>query len=385
MISKLRLRHWKSHMESEFDFDSGVNAIIGIMGSGKTSILQAISFGLYGTFPAHQARRLSLEDLIMNKPQVMDEASVELEFSVGRDDYSVLRVLKRGKGTIKAELRKKGRLVEATPQGVTGEVSRILDMDYELFSKAVYSEQNGIDYFLKIPRGQRMDHIDRMLRLDRFEKAREGAVALSNRIRHEREEKLKLLAELRKERLPERINGLRGELEDISQEIGKFETELSMYRERTKELSEKVSTLEKEEEMLNDHERNLEGIISGLKQVTESIRERVGKDTAPRKSLEARLKSLESAIKELEHGIDSATKASESGREMIASLNAEIRIIKESLNDIESLEDQCPLCESEITKLKKRELVEIKKISEDRLRKKVISEADKVKESEKNL
>ena len=43
MISKVRLRNWKSHIESEFEFSSGVNAIIGIMGSGKTSILQAIS------------------------------------------------------------------------------------------------------------------------------------------------------------------------------------------------------------------------------------------------------------------------------------------------------------------------------------------------------
>ena len=386
VISRVRLRNWKSHMESEFEFSRGVNAIIGIMGSGKTSILQAISFGLYGTFPAHQARRVGLEDLIMKKPQAMDEAEVGIEFSVEGKRFSVTRVLKRGKGTVKAELRKEGRLVEATPQGVTTEVSRILGMDYELFSRAVYSEQNAMDYFLAIPRGKRMEHIDRMLRLDIFENAREGAVSLANRISQEREEKLKMLSELRKERLPERIDRLRKELETLQEGIGSLEKDAGKAGKEADRLDAELSGLESDEEDLAEAKQALEGIESGLGQVEESLEEKSGGlENLDRKELESRVESLDHAVKELESGIEAARKSSVKGRESIASMNAEIRIFRESIEGISKLGDRCPTCEQEITSMKKRELVDTRKFREEKLRKRVIGEAGKVEENVKNL
>lgn len=382
MITRVRLRNWKSHMESEFGFSRGVNAIMGIMGSGKTSIMQAISFGLYGTFPAHQARRVGLEDLIMKKPQVMDEAEVEIEFSVGEKKYSVARNIQRGKGTVRAELREEGRLVEATPQGVTREVARILDMDYELFSKAVYSEQNAMDYFLRIPRGKRMEHIDRMLGLDRFERAREGAVSLSNRIRQEREEKLRLVSELRKERLPERIYQLRKELEGLQEDVVKLEKDAEKTGRDAGELEKKVSVFEGDEEDLNEAMKNLEGVDAGMKQIEENLAEKAGGFKGlDRKGVSSRLGSLDRGIRELEEGISAARKGSEQGRENVASLNAEIRIITEGVKEINGLKDRCPLCESEISSLKKRELVETRKFMEDKLRKQVVEEASRVEES----
>ncbi|MCK4714940.1 MAG: AAA family ATPase [Candidatus Aenigmarchaeota archaeon] len=369
MITRIRLRNWKSHLESEFEFSSGVNAIIGIMGSGKTSIMQAISFALFGTFPALQTRRVSLDDLIMKKPQDMKEAEVELEFSLGDKKYSVLRALKKEKGTVKAEFRESGRLIEASPQGVTREVSRVLDMDYDMFSKAVYSEQNAIDYFLRIPRGQRMEHIDRMLKLDRFEKARENAVSLSNRIKQERGEKLRLLAELRKEQLPNRISKLREELEGLMAELEKLEAERERTAKAVSELESQVSGSERDEEELNDVRRSLEGIGEGVRQIEENIKERASSfEGLDSRGISARLSLLDNAVKELEQDIDTSSSGIEQKREKVASLNAEIRLITDSLQRINVLGDRCPLCESEISGQKKRELVESRKIREDMLR-----------------
>ena len=44
MISRVRLENWKKHEDSVYDFKDGCNIIIGPMGAGKSSILQAISF-----------------------------------------------------------------------------------------------------------------------------------------------------------------------------------------------------------------------------------------------------------------------------------------------------------------------------------------------------
>jgi exonuclease SbcC len=372
MINKVRLRNWKSHLESEFEFSKGVNAIIGIMGSGKTSIMQAISFGLFGTFPALQSRRLGLDDLIMKKPQVLNEAEVYLEFTLGGKVYSVMRVIQRGKGTVRAELREAGRLVEASPQGVTREVARILDMDYELFSKAVYSEQNAIDYFLRIPRGQRMEHIDRMLRLDRFENARENSISLSNRIKTEREEKLRLFEELRKEKLPERITGLRKELEGFQEEIQKLESESENAGKRLAKIEDEVSGFEEDEAELTEIRKSLEGIESGIRQIEESVKEKVGlMKGLDLERASGEMESLEKEVHELEKGVDTARKSVERGREGVASLNTEINLIKQSLEDIHRLGDKCPLCESEISPAKKRELEGGRKEREKNLRNEV--------------
>lgn len=386
MINKVRLRNWKSHLESEFEFSKGVNAIIGIMGSGKTSIMQAISFGLFGTFPALQSRRLGLDDLIMKKPQVMNEAEVYLEFTLGGKSYSVMRIIQRGKGTVKAELREAGRLVEASPQGVTREVARILDMDYELFSKAVYSEQNAIDYFMRIPRGQRMEHIDRMLRLDRFEKARENSISLSNRIKTEREEKLRLFEELRKEKLPERITGLRKELEGFQEEIQKLESESEEAGKRLARVEDEVSGFEEDEAELTEIRKSLEGIESGIRQIEESIKEKAGLMVGfDLENVSGEMESLEKEVHELEKGVDTARKSVERSREGVASLNTEINLIKQSLEDIHRLGDKCPLCESEISPAKKSELEGSRKEREKKLRNEVSVMVKEIEGSNKRV
>ena len=149
MITRIKLNNWKSHLDSELLFSKGVNALIGIMGSGKTSVMQAIAFALFGTFSGVSSRRLALDDLIMKKPHSKDSALVELEFVLNGKKYSVKRILERGKGTVSAEIREEGKLLEVNPQGVKREVERILQMDYDLFQRAVYSEQNRIDYCKK--------------------------------------------------------------------------------------------------------------------------------------------------------------------------------------------------------------------------------------------
>ena len=80
MITRVRLKNWKSHLDSEFNFSKGVNTLLGIMGSGKSSVLDGICFALFGTFPAVNQRKLKLDDMIRNKPEQAQSSVVELDF-----------------------------------------------------------------------------------------------------------------------------------------------------------------------------------------------------------------------------------------------------------------------------------------------------------------
>src|SRR5580658_8943570 len=91
MIDSIEITNWKTHKNTKLSFQKGVNVLIGVMGAGKSSAIDAISFGLFGTFPALKSRRITLEGLITNRPSIQSEATIKLSFSVDNDNYVVTR------------------------------------------------------------------------------------------------------------------------------------------------------------------------------------------------------------------------------------------------------------------------------------------------------
>src|SRR3989344_8933362 len=139
--------------------------------------MDALCFGLFGTFPALQARKVKIEDMIMKKPKDQKDAEVKVFFDEDGQEWSVKRTISKVKAT-SAELRKGQQLVEGPqPSRVNETLEKLLKVDYDLFTRAIYTEQNQIDMFLTIPKGARMKKIDELLAIDKFEKARATAIA----------------------------------------------------------------------------------------------------------------------------------------------------------------------------------------------------------------
>ncbi len=418
MITRVRLVNWKSHLNSELEFSKGVNALFGIMGSGKTSVMQAIAFALFGTFSALGSRKLSLDDLIMSKPSSKDSASVEVEFAANGKKYSVKRVVKRDSGTTTAEIRENGKLLEVNPQGVSREVERVLQMDYDMFSRAVYSEQNALDYFLQIPKGKRMQQIDAMLKLDRYETAREKAVSIRNRLFERRKEMLRVVEDMKGRRFEEKTSDLEKTLAGKKNEAEKLNSEASAIERARKRLSEKVVTYEADDRMLNDIVRKSDSLSSRIAEMQRQLESRKLKVRGTAKTtpeslkqakseayrLEARLEGFESEIRILRDGV-----ATKNGRihffreqikdaklrlsagkenelrlkkleaalgenpdkklgEMLESLDAlrkklyalaaEREAVEKGLSELKGAGDKCPVCESHLTGERKKELLE---------------------------
>jgi len=378
MIKRVVLSNWKSHLHSEFEFSPGVNAMVGIMGSGKTSVLQAISFALYGTIPALQSRRVSLDDMIMKRPQRKEKAEVEVEFIADRNVYSVKREIRLGKGTTHAEIRENGRLLDVNPKGVTSEVERILEMDYDLFTKAVYSEQNAIDFFLRIPRGQRMGLIDRMLKLDRFDFVRSESVSLSNRIAGSVMERARMLDAMKRDGIEDGIGGMEKEIKGIEEEKESNDAAVKKLSEQITSLREELEALEDKAETINEKRQELEGVRAGLEELEGSIGKR---KVAGGKDLNKKLKEKRKEVSFLEKGMKEERESLRSARERVASLNTEIRIIRESIGDLRRIDAKCPLCESEISPDHKRRIEEKRISEEEKLREKVREMAGKASDS----
>ena len=65
IIKSIKLQNFRSHSNTELNFDTGISVLIGENGAGKTSILEAISFAL---FKQHVAK---IDDLIKRETHEM--------------------------------------------------------------------------------------------------------------------------------------------------------------------------------------------------------------------------------------------------------------------------------------------------------------------------
>ena len=316
MIKKVKLKNWRSHLDSEFEFSTGTNALLGPMGAGKTSVLDSISFALFGIFPTLQSRKVKLDDIIMRKPFEKDKAEVEVHFQVDGKNYSVRRVIERGKGTTYSELREEGKLIEApNSQRVTEMVEKILKVNYELFSKAIYSEQNALDEFLKMARGERMKKIDELLMIDKFEKARASLVTLTNRLIDRKLGKQSVIDQVNVEEVKEKIKELKSSLEQISsekEELSKFLTrvlkerkELEREIKELKEIAEEMERLEKEEEGIRSAMREIKEMMDSLE---EALKKKTEEEVTQKLSeLDSKVKKLESDLKKKEEEYQKAS------------------------------------------------------------------------------
>jgi len=147
---RLELEGFTSFAEhTELDFAAlDLFAITGPTGAGKSSLIDAIVFALYGWVPrvgkeyrqliSHGAERLA----------------VQLEFQVGTERFRVSRNVRKSDGRIQARLERlvdggTGESVAGKVQEIESEIERIVGLDHDAFTRSVVLPQGEFDRFLK--------------------------------------------------------------------------------------------------------------------------------------------------------------------------------------------------------------------------------------------
>ncbi len=419
MIKSIELMNWKSHLASKLEFSSGVNGLIGIMGSGKSSITDAICFGLFGTFPKLQQRKVKLEDIVMKKPVDSKRSEIIVEFDSNGKTYKVKRVIDTDKrGGSSAEIMEDGKNIDANPKHVTEMVEQILKTDYELFSRAVYSEQNQLDYFLTVPKSERKKKIDELIRINKFETARAGANTVSNRLENLKDSKSLIIESLKNLADEKRISDMDDEIKNIEKNIFTMTAEAEFLEstrvpklydrileaedckksyenvlsesnsnnaaiEKTMEHLEKVksrilgkdaddirkeiSAVSKEIEELDRMLRNDRESVNRASKIVFECEAKVNsmKNYASdadsrikqKEAYEKELKEIESSFSDIEGILESQKNEYEKKIGMSKSLQAKIGEIGESMEKIKNVGDKCPVCDSDISEERKNKII----------------------------
>ncbi|WP_017300487.1 AAA family ATPase [Nodosilinea nodulosa] len=173
MIPKhIALKNFLSYRDASLDF-SGLHVVCvaGANGAGKSSLLEAIAWALWG-----QSRAAADDDIIH---QGAMEASVSFQFQQGEHTYRAIRSRHRSQGTsLEFQVYTAAGWRVLTQRGVRATqtmICRHLRLDYDTFLNSAYLRQGGADDFMLKRPGDRKQILADLLKLSHYDRLAEQA------------------------------------------------------------------------------------------------------------------------------------------------------------------------------------------------------------------
>jgi len=270
VFNKIR---WKNFLSTgnhftEVDFENyNTNLIIGTNGSGKSTILDALTFGLFNK-PFRK----------INKPQLVNSSNekdclVEIEFSVNNKKYLVRRGIKPNIFDIEVE----GKLLHKESDDRANQKileENILKVNYKSFTQIVVLGSSSFVPFMQLTTSNRREVIEDLLDIRIFS-------TMNNLIKDKIKEKkdqiksldlkkqtLKEKAEMQKNFIEELENRGNANINANKEKIANLDSEVGIYIEQNSRTEEDIHKFTKEqEEVLGASDKlaklnNLKGKIS---------------------------------------------------------------------------------------------------------------------------
>nr|WP_320160459.1 SMC family ATPase [uncultured Methanoregula sp.] len=163
ILDRLVLDNFKRFRHEEIHFRDGITGILGNNGTGKSSLVQAIFFALYGV----QATGISADYIVSSFASPKEKCEVRLDFRIGGDEYAVVRTFKKGKSvTHDASFYKNAKMMATGVSQVEAEVKRTLGMGPVDFKNTIYAGQKDLLTLLENTPGKRKEWFLRALGID---------------------------------------------------------------------------------------------------------------------------------------------------------------------------------------------------------------------------
>ncbi len=285
IIEEVELENFISHRRTIIRFTPGVTLIVGPNGAGKTSIVDAITYTLFGV---HGRGQPQAKDPVIRIGASI--AKTKVVFSIGSRRYMAIRLVSRGgPGESKLYLvEDKGpRLLAEGITKVKAEVGRLVGVNPDMLRQLMVARQGEIDAIMRSSE-ERKKLVNAALQVEAVEKAYERmgqviehwrarlnavTVKLEYAERRLRELRLKMKKlEDAKKRL-EKLRSEKDELETVVSELRRRVAELEKARRKFEELNayraglrERIRLLREEVRALEDKVRVLEERRKGLEE-----------------------------------------------------------------------------------------------------------------------
>ena len=365
-LESLQLRNIRSYKDEKITFRDGTTLLSGDIGSGKSSILLAIEFTLFGILRGE----LTGENLLRHGEK---EAETVLSFTIEGKDVEVKRTLEKSSGRVqqgKGYVSIDGVAEEGTAQEIKSKVLDILGYPKNLLTKnpdifryTVYTPQEDMQKILYEDEEDRLIEIRRIFDLEKYKRVKENANEYAKDLRR------------RKRMLKDKFDGLDDDKETVKEKKEKKTKKEEKIEDVTKKHAEKKQELENVKEEIEKYELTIDTLNDlekkhaetktkkkhTKKEIKQLKKEIEDLDTEEKdEDLDKPDVSLEDAKekkKECEERLDELRDKKTGIENKKAVLQNKIEDSQELKKEIETLED-CPTCGQTVTEEHKEKVRE---------------------------
>ena len=352
-FEKLKYKNFLSsgNTFTEIDLNSNKSTlVVGHNGSGKSTMLDALSFGLFGK--AHRnINKRQLVNSINNKSML-----VEIEFQIGVNSFKVIR----GEKPKLFEIWKNGTMINQSShlkdyQKILEQ--NILKLNHKSFHQVVVLGSSSFIPFMQLAGGHRREVIEDLLDINVFSKMN---IILKER-NSELKEKLKQIdysIDIIKTKIEAQKKYIRDVNELIGQNISKKKDDIANYQSEITDLQQDNTTLsayvEAKQQPIEDELRGLNDKKQALLQYTAQFKQQMATVAKDAKFYETneecptcsqdisselrdeKLTFAKGKARELKSAMDRAVIESNSIDESIKRANDSFSLIREKQSDIHS-------------------------------------------------
>jgi len=352
MITAVELGNFLSHSDTTLEFDNGVTVFVGNNGAGKSSIIDAITFALFG-----QHTRKSNKGLIKRGT---NHAFAKVTFNLNGKQYRAERKIDT-KGELAAKFSENvnGNWIQIAAgerkqfgESMTSEVEKRIGLDFEKLKIASIVQQGELNAIIKAKPKEFKELLNAIIGIDKLDVAAEA---------------MKIISKDFRENIRENIGYDDTQIEILSKDLEKFYDELKELKPLKKEYLSKKYQYEKESvdlrikfeieapkiDKINQLESRRNELSTyakvAIKEIQHEINEKERKirecegcfeHVEPKQKLETELKNVEVEI------IDSQKKIQQLTNQKISLIEKQSLATKLQLKD-----NKCPVCDSIVDKL----------------------------------
>jgi DNA repair protein SbcC/Rad50 len=375
-IEVVQLENIRSHIKSTVPFTHGFNCVVGGVGCGKSSVMYAVDFVLFGDSIGRSFDYLLREGA--------DYGKVTVQFTHNGNTYKLTRGLKRKGKSINQDfealkLYEDEKLVASIKtDAIAEQLKAITGLDKELYREIVWFRQEHLKELLDSAPRDRQKRLDELFGLSDYE------VAWSNIAQYQRDydtekrifEKDPDVIGLEKlsndyNRASEEFTLLEMDLETSTQKLAVAKRALDEANAELKQLEEKklaVEELKREEARLNANIANMIATLASLSQRIEDKKTIVNNLQQRKSSLDSQMKlclvKLEQAGLPANQPLEQMGSCLAGFDDKISSMKAEQEATFRSLQTDQKRvgqlaeEDKCPLCVQPLTGEYKTDLLQ---------------------------
>ena len=355
MIKSIELVDFLSHSDTKLEFKDGVTIFVGDNGAGKSSVIDAITYALFG-----EHTRKNPKSLIRRGT---NQGYAKIEFSIRDKQYEAFRKIKNiSSNYLEAkffETTDNNRIDIASGErkqyneSMKEEVEKIIGMDYKKLQIASIVQQGQLNAIIDLGATERQELINNIIGIDKLDIASKYMLENIKKFR----EKIKTDLNYNDNDIETLIRNF----EKYQQDIKETEPKKNQLELKQKQIQEKLKGLQNELEIETPKIDKINQLELRKNELLKYVKEREGVIQQQISENERKIRDCEGCFEEIKENtgfevkIQKVEEAVEETLKKIQDISNQIASLKEKqilASKLQLKDNKCPVCDSTgITKL----------------------------------